>query len=357
MTNRLVVLAADDPGFVELLQRAWDAGDAVLPLDPRLPAPARAAVLEAAAVDAPTEPGDALVVMSSGTTGSPRAAVLTHAAVRASAVATSKRLDVDPSADRWLACLPLAHIGGLSVVARAIATDTPVVVHPRFDAEETTAAADNGCTLTSLVPTTLARIDPSLFRRILVGGQAPPAARPPNVIATYGMTETGSGIVYDGTPLDGVEIRIAADNEIQVRGPMLLRTYRSGVDPKDADGWLLTGDLGALHDGVLTVHGRRGDLIISGGENVWPTAVEQALASHAQVQEVAVVGRADPKWGQRVVAIIVPVDASRPPALADLRAWVKRTLPSYAAPTVVTIVPSLPRTASGKVRRSDLSPS
>src|SRR5690606_34836965 len=123
----------------------------------------------------------------------------------ASALATSQRLGVDPERDRWLACLPLAHVGGLSVVTRALLTGTPLTMHDGFDAAQLAAAVAAGCTLTSLVPTALARIDPAPWRRILLGGQAPPADRPANVIATYGMTETGSGVVYDGLPLDGVE--------------------------------------------------------------------------------------------------------------------------------------------------------
>ena len=97
------------------------------------------------------------------------------------------------------------------------------------------------------------------------------------------MTETGSGVVYDGVPLDGLEVRVDPDGEIQLRGPMLLRAYRDGEDPKDADGWLATGDLGAVVGGLLEVHGRRGDLIITGGENVWPDAVEARLALHPAV--------------------------------------------------------------------------
>lgn len=355
MANRLVVLDAADPGFVEGLQRAWDRGDAVLPLDPRLPAPAREAVLRAARPDEPVEPEDALVMVTSGTTGDPKAVVLTHEAVTASALATSQRLGVDPARDRWLACLPLSHVGGLSVVTRALRTGTSLTIHASFDAAAVTRAAAGGCTLTALVPTALRRIDPGLFRAILVGGQAPPTDRPAHVIATYGMTETGSGVVYDGRPLDGVELRIAPDDEVQVRAPMLLRCYRDGTDPKQPDGWLPTGDLGELHDGVLQVHGRRGDLIITGGENVWPTAVERSLSTHPDVAEVAVVGRPDDDWGQRVVAVVVPTDPARPPALAALRDWAKRQLPAYAAPTGLEIVASLPRTASGKVRRDDVS--
>jgi len=352
---RLVVLDALGQAFVDGLQRAWADGDAVLPLDPRLPAPARSAVLAAARPEDPVEEGDALVVATSGTSGAPKLAVLTHDAVLASARATSDRLEVDPAADRWLACLPLAHVGGLSVVTRALLTGTPCTVLDRFDAAAVEHAAAGGCTLTSLVPTALARIDADRFRTILLGGQAPPAERPPHVIATYGMTETGSGVVYDGVPLDDVELRVDADGQIHVRAPMLLRAYRDGRDPKDDEGWFPTDDVGELADGVLEVHGRRGDLIITGGENVWPAAIERALLTHPDVAEVAVVGRPDPEWGQRVVAVVVPLDAAAPPSLDRLRAHVKEVLPAHAAPSVLELTAVLPRTASGKVQRDRLS--
>ncbi len=351
---RVVVVEASGPAFVDALQRAWEGGDAVLPLDPRLPGPARAAVVDAARVDDDVEPGDALVVATSGTDGAPKAAVLTHAAVAASAEATSAALDIDPSSDRWLACLPLSHVGGLSVVTRALHTGTALTVHDRFDAEAVQQSVAAGCTRTSLVPTALARIDASAWRSILVGGQAPPPDRPANVVATYGMTETGSGIAYDGVPLPGVEVRVE-DGELLLRGPMLLRCYRDGTDPRRADGWFPTGDLGEVVDGRIRVHGRRGDLIITGGENVWPAAVERALAGAPGVAEVAVVGRPDPEWGQRVVAVVVPADPTDPPSLDALRGHVKAALPAYAAPTVVELVDQLPRTASGKVRRRDLT--
>jgi len=350
MPARLVALDAVGAGFVDAMQRAWSDGDAVLPVDPRLPAPARAALLTAAALDEPVEDGDALVVATSGSSGEPKLVVLAHDAVAASARATSARLGIEPDRDRWLACLPLSHVGGLSVVTRALATGTPCTVHDTFDAAAVVQAASAGCTRTSLVPTALARIDPSAFRTILVGGQAPPPDRPPNVVATYGMTETGSGVAYDGVPLDGVEIRIV-DGEIQVRGPMLLRAYRSGEDPKDADGWLPTGDAGSFEGGRLTVQGRLGDLIITGGENVWPVAVERALSTHPGVAEVLVVGRPDPEWGQQVVAVVVPRDPASPPTLAELRDHTKATLPAYAAPKQLDLVGTLPRTVGGKLRR------
>jgi o-succinylbenzoate---CoA ligase len=353
--NRLVPIEASGAAFVEALQQAWDAEDAVLPLDPRLPAPARRAVLEAARPEEPVEPGDALVIATSGTTGDPRLVVHTHTSVAASARATSAALQIDPHRDRWLACLPLVHVGGLSVVTRALVTGTPLVVHDHFDAAAVEEAARNSCTVTSLVPLTLARIDPSGFRAILIGGQAAPEDRPPHVVVTYGLTETGSGVVYDGRPIEGVEVRIADDGEIHLRGPMLLRAYRDGHDPKDTDGWLPTGDLGRLHpDSTLHVDGRRGDLIITGGENVWPTAVERVLLLHPGVAEAAIVGLPDPEWGQRIVALVVSAPGP-PPTLDALRALVKEHLPAYAAPKDLELVPTLPRTASGKVRRDRLS--
>src|SRR3954471_23095303 len=126
--------ATGGPSFVDRLRAAWDAGDAVLPVDPRLPSPARQALLDAVGARRPVTPGDAVVVATSGTTGDPKGVVLTHVAVAASAQATSIRLEVDPNADRWLACLPLAHVGGLSVVMRARVTGTPLTVHDGFDA-------------------------------------------------------------------------------------------------------------------------------------------------------------------------------------------------------------------------------
>ena len=219
--------------------------------------------------------GDALVVATSGSTGAPKGVVLTHDAIAASAEATSRRLEVTTD-DHWLACLPLSHVGGLSVVTRALHTGTRLTVLPGFDAD---AVAAVGATLVSLVATALRRIDPSIFRTIVLGGSRPPADRPPNTVTTYGMTETGSGVVYDGVPLDGVEVRLDDDAEVWLRGPMLMRCYRDGSSPFDADGWLPTGDLGRwLDDGRLHVDGRRGDLIITGGENVWPEAVEAILA-------------------------------------------------------------------------------
>ena len=369
MRELVAVEAEGGPAFTERLARCWEVGDAALPLDPRLPAPARERLLdqlrpgrlvgadgseEARPNGVPVEDGDAVVVPTSGSTGDAKGVVLTHDAVRASALAVHGALGIDPARHRWLSCLPLAHVAGLAVVLRGLVTGTPVVVHGRFDADAVEAAARAGATHASLVPTALARIDASLFECIVVGGSAPPAERPPNVVASYALTETGSTVAYDGVPLAGVEVRVV-DGEVQVRGPMLLRCYRDGTDPKTAGGWLPTGDAGELgDDGVLHVHGRRGDLIVTGGENVWPVPVEEALRADPTVADVAVAGAPDPEWGHRVVAHLVPVDPAAPPTLDALRARVKATLPAYMAPRELVLHDALPRTSIGKIRRSQL---
>lgn len=357
------------------LCRVWDAGHVVLPVDPRLPAHARLQLFQALDPDEvvradgrrepirsyptphpPLRAGDALVVPTSGTTGAPKGVILTHRALAAHAAAVHRRLGVDRSSDRWLACLPLTHVGGLGVVARALIDDVPLDVHPGFDAARVGEAARNGATLTSLVPTALNRLDPALFRWIVLGGSADPATRPANVVRTYGLTETGGGVVYDGQPLDGVELRIDGDGTIAVRGPQLLRAYRDGTRPVDAEGWFGTGDIGRFGpDGLLSVEGRSGDLIVTGGENVWPFAVEAALAGAPGVAEVAVGGRPDPEWGNRVVAFVVPHPDEPRPTLDGLRSWAKDRLPAYAAPRELVLVDRLPRTPLGKVRRGALT--
>lgn len=348
MPSLVAIEAEAGEGFVAGLRRAWDRGDAVLPVDPRLPAPARAAVLEALGAGLAVDDGDALVVATSGSTGTPKGVVLTHDALAAAAVAVSTRLGVDPATDRWLACLPVSHMGGLGVVVRAVLTATPLTVRPAFD-----PSAD--ATLVALVPTLLDRVDTRSYRVVLAGGSADWRIRDPNVVHTYGMTETGGGVVYDGVPLDGVEVRAGDDGQLLVRGPGLLRCYRDGTDPKDADGWLPTGDVGSVaDDGRVHVQGRVGDLIVTGGENVWSADVEGVLRSHPGVADVAVTGRPDPEWGAAVVAIVVPADPSSAPTLDALRAWVKERRPAFAAPRRLVLVDALPRGEGGKVARSRL---
>jgi O-succinylbenzoic acid--CoA ligase len=215
-----------------------------------------------------------------------------------------------------------------------------------------------------------------VFSCVLLGGSKPPATLPPNVVTTYGMTETGSGVVYDGAPLEGVEISIrqsddnypvlretddassGADGEILIRAPMLFRCYRDGEDgrvvgPDGTPGWFATGDAGHWEgDGRLAVSGRIDDVITTGAEKVWPDLVERALSAHPDVVEVAVWKRSDPQWGERVVAWVVPSDEA--PSLEELRRIVAETIAPWAAPKELVLVDDLPRTAAGKVRRRAL---
>ena len=371
MPELVAIDVAQGPLLPAILERIWSRGDAACVVDPRLHGPARAAQLHALSptrlVDGDgegaceggrgVEPGDALVVTTSGSTASPRAVVLTHAAVAASARATSSRLGVDPATDRWLCCLPCSHVGGLCVVARALLTSTPLEVHPRFDPAEVAGAAARGASLVSLVATALGRLEqPGAFRTIVLGGAAVPAKVPPNVVATWGLTETGSGVVYDGAPLEGVTVATLED-ELFVRGPMLARAYRDGtpidaLGPDGTRGWLATGDAGRVVDGTVEVFGRLADVINTGGEKVWPADVERVLATHRSVDDVAVWRRDDAEWGERVVAWVVP--SGEPPTLDELRAHVAAALPPWAAPKELVVVASLPRTPSGKVTRRAL---
>jgi o-succinylbenzoate---CoA ligase len=337
------LVALDLPGgpqFVRALTTAWDQGNAVAPLDRRLARPARERLLEALApawvvtVDGSVaypggravDDGDALVIATSGSTGAPKGVVLTHDAVATSARATSARLGADPSRHRWLACLPLNHIGGLSVVARALLTGTPVDVLDGFDAAAVMDRAGPDV-LVSLVPTALGRVAAVAFYKVVLGGSAPPHVVPDNVVTTYGMTETGSGVVYDGIALPGVEISLGGSSQIRLRGPMLFRAYRDGPAPFDEDGWFATGDAGFFdEEGRLQVRGRLSDMVVTGGENVWPAAVERVLGQYPGVADVAVSSCPDPEWGERVVACVVPRDPAAPPPLGELRALVRDQL-------------------------------
>lgn len=351
------------PAFVAALQQVWERGDAAFPLDRRLPRNAQRELLQRFGVSTvitetdestlsggqPVEPGDALVVATSGSSGPPKGAVLTHSSIEASARATSSRLDVRPD-DHWLACLPLAHIGGLSVITRSLITGTALTVIDGFDAN---FVDHSDATLVSLVSTALQRIDASRFRYIVLGGARPPADRPTHCIATYGLTETGSGVVYNGLPLDGVSIQIR-EGEVHLKGPMLLRCYRDGSSPLTEDGWLPTGDLGFIrNDGSLHVEGRRGDVINTGGEKVWPEDVERVLTLHPDITDVAVTGALDSEWGNIVTALVVTEREDL--KLDELRDFCRDQLPGYALPRRLQRTDEIPRTALGKVRRSDLT--
>jgi O-succinylbenzoic acid--CoA ligase len=318
----------------------------------------------------------ALVVTTSGTTGAPKGALLTADALTASASATYQRLG---GPGRWLLAVPPYHIAGLQVLVRSVlAGSAPVEldVSGGFDTGQLPSAVDSlgpGRRYTSLVAAQLAKAltDPSAtaalaeLDAILLGGGPTPrrvldaaAAAGLTVVRTYGMSETAGGCVYDGVPLDGVELRIGGDGRIALGGVTLASGYRNPVepDPFAEPGWFRTDDLGALDDsGVLSVLGRVDDAISTGGLTVLPGPVEAALGSHPAVSDCAVFGLADDRLGQRVVAAVVIGIGSPVPTLDELRNHVARTLDITAAPRELHVIEELPRRGIGKVDRTALA--
>jgi len=369
----LTVVRARPGEAADAVRRAWDRSEAVLVVDPEAPADEVARLHGAVRPDTDAAPEVAAVVVTSGTTGEPRGVELTWSGLVAMAEAVTTALEAEATSDRWLCCLPLQHVGGLAVVARSWVSGVPVEVLDRFEPGAVLAAAAEDragrrSTLVSLVPTMLRRLlqsgaDLRPFRRILVGGGPLLDVLPPQATATYGMTETWGGIVHGGRPLAGTEVRLAAAGEVLLRGPTVMRCYRGApertAEALDADGWLHTGDVGQLDaEGRLVVVDRLKDLIITGGVNVSPTEVERVLAEHPGVAEVCVTGAPDPVWGERVVAHVVPADASSPPDVDSLRAFAAGRLSAAKRPRQVVIVDEIPRTASGKpVRRRMATPS
>jgi O-succinylbenzoic acid--CoA ligase len=306
----------------------------------------------------------AALMYTSGTTGEPREVPLTYDNWLSSALGSAVALGLSLE-ERWLCPMPLAHVGGLSILIRSAIYATTVVLHERFDTEAVLATLSDraqAITLVSLVPTMLARLldaglrePPSLRWALLGGGPIPPplltrAARAGVPVApTYGMTEACSQIATNGWPLPGFELRVADDGEILVRGPSV------SAAALDEDGWLHTGDLGALADGGrLTICGRKSDTIVTGGENVAPAEVEAILLGHPAVADAGVFSRPDGEWGEAVVAAVV----LRPglDAEADqLRAFCLERLASFKVPKAFAFVSDLPRTESGKLLRRELA--
>jgi O-succinylbenzoic acid--CoA ligase len=268
---------------------------------------------------------------------------------------------VEPD-DRWLTPLPLHHVGGLGVLIRSVVNRTTAVVHERFEVERVRAALEGGeVTLVSLVPTMLARLReaglraaPGLRAVALGGGPIPPelldwaAAAGIPVTPVYGMTETASQVVAGspGRPLRGVELRVADDGEVLIRGPMVAHGAVA------EDGWLHTGDRGRIDgDGRLHLEGRLKDLIVTGGENVAPVLVEGALCAHPAVADAAVAGLPDDHWGEAVTAFVV----LREHADSDeLRTWCRERLAPHEVPKRIVVVDELPRNAAGKLLRDSL---
>jgi len=372
------VALALPPGeaFAVALHACLLRGAVAVPIDPRLGGSERArrearcatVVREAlpGGLGRPAAPpqhdlaAPALLVHTSGSTGAGTPVTLTYGNWLWSALGSSVALG-HPRDERWLCALPLSHVGGLSVLLRAVIGATTVILHERFDTQAVLAAlaSPEGPSAVSLVPTTLQRLldaglerPPTLRSALLGGAPVPPAllerARDAGVpvTTTYGLTEACSQVATAGAPLFCNRVRIADDGEILVRGP----TVAPGA--ADVDGWLHTGDLGELEpDGTLRVTGRAGDTIVTGGENVAPSEVEAVLVTHPAVAEAAVHGRPDARWGEAVMATVV----LRAGAVeADLIAHCAARLAPHQVPKAVAFATELPRTATGKLSRRAL---
>ena len=330
--------------------------------------------LEALRVDEDVDDDVAVVATTSGTTGAPKGALLTAAALTASAEATHARLG---GPGRWLLALPPYHIAGIQVLVRSLLAGTYPIeldMSAGFDISRLPSAIGelgSGRRYTALVAVQLAKAldDPGAtaalaeLDAVLIGGGPAPrtvldaaASAGVNVVRTYGMSETAGGCVYDGVPLDGVTLRID-DGRIVIGGSTLAKGYRNPPDPDPfaEAGWFRTDDLGVVDDsGVLSVLGRADDAISTGGLTVLPQPVEAALRTHSAVADCAVFGLADERLGQRVVAAVVIADGATAPTLDELRTHVQRTLDHTAAPRELLVVDTLPLRGIGKVDRPAL---
>jgi o-succinylbenzoate---CoA ligase len=312
-----------------------------------------------------------IVIETSGSTGTPKRVLLTRKAMRASASATHDRLG---GPGQWLLNLPASYVAGVQVLFRSVLAGTePVLLDDHDGFPAAAAAMASGRTYVSLVPTQLLRMlrspaDAEALRSfdvILVGGaavggdlRAASVRAGVRVVATYGMSETCGGCVYDGVPLDGVALAIAADGQIRIGGPTLFSGYQDDLARTDEvmdRGWFLTSDYGRLdEDGRLEVLGRMDDVVISGGVNVPTQAVAERLRGHPAVETAEVVGIFDAEWGQRVVAVVVSppeLPAREVPGLDAVRNWVSQVHPREWAPRQLVRVDAIPLLPNGKVDR------
>ena len=292
-----------------------------------------------------------LVMLTSGSSGDAKAVELTSDALRSSAEMTQATLR-SGTPPVWYPCLPASHIGGLAVLLRAVLGDARLLWG---EPQDLVTAPSRGATHVAVVGTQLARHDLSAFEKVLLGGARPPSVLGENVVTTWGMTETGSGIVYDGYPLAGVDVA-SIDGELLLRSPTLFRSYRTAPRPTRTgpDGkrdWFPTGDAGTVVDGRVSVQGRLGFVITTGGEKLWPEALEAILATVEGVRDVAVTGIDDSEWGQRVVALVVGDGTNRDKSLRDAAS---ERIGPWAKPKEIRYVAAIPRTDNGKIRRADL---
>ncbi len=369
------------PRLYPAMMDALGGGPALLPV-PNHPAPVRDELLDALRPSEPLEDTDvALVVPTSGSTGEPKGVMLSAKAIQSSAAATLRRLG---GPGRWLLALPATHVAGLMVLARSLVAETEPValdLSEGFDPELFAAASVRlfskgpGRRYTALVARQLAALldaDEAAaaalngYDAVLVGGSAiseellERAERAGiNLVTTYGATETAGGCIYDGEPLDDVDVDITDDGRIRLRGPMLASGYR--LQPELSaevfgGGWFTTADVGHFRpDGRLEVVGRIDDVAVSGGVNVPLAAVDRLVGAHPAVREALAVALPDPDWGQRVVAGVVAADPAQPPRLESVREHVTRRAPPAYAPKELVLLEALPTLPSGKPDRRALA--
>jgi O-succinylbenzoic acid--CoA ligase len=345
--------------FAAALHGTLIHGAAAVPVDPRLSEHERE--LRSVTGELPY-PDVATVMFTSGTTSVPKPVHLTLRNWEANAVGSALALGLDLD-ERWLCVMPLAHVGGLSILLRSTLYATTVVLHRQFDTDLVRSeleSPERAITLVSLVPTMLARLldaglrePPTLRWALLGGGPIPPGllARAAQagvpVAPSYGMTEGCSQIATFGVPLHGVELRLE-DGEVVVRGPNF------APNTLDPDGWLRTGDLGAFDPrGRLRIIGRRAETIVSGGENVSPVEVEAVLLEHEAVADAGVFARPDPEWGERITAIVVLRPGWRVSA-EELMSFAGERMARFKVPKEIEFTQELPRTVSGKLLRREL---
>lgn len=367
----VAVLAEPSQGFFDILSEIWEGGDAILPIDPRLPVdrveeilgefhPERFLASGEARVLKHAEPVSEeirAVVLTSGSSGKPKGVELSLSAFTASWTSSSSRIGAELD-DTWLCCLPLAHIAGLSVLVRSLLNGSRPIIQPALNLSEAEDAR-----LISLVPTQLTRLldegsDLTRFKTVLVGGgrmsgslQSRAADAGVRVVTTYGMTETCGGCVYDGIPLDEVDVRVDDNTRIGIRGEVLFSRYRS--DPELTrrsvrGGWFITNDLGYIgEDSELVVMGRADDVIITGGEKVSAAEVESIISDHPDVMDCAVRGIPDAEWGE-LVAVAVVARAGADLSLGQLRSFMKEHAAAYKGPRRMVVVKAIPRDSMGK---------
>ncbi len=377
MNNLVAIDLPQTQDLLKLIASIWDDGDAIYFIDQRF-----SDKLKQQAIDSVRPKylinlegkcelnnsievchGDALIISTSGTTGKPKALIHTFDSLKSHSRLVNEYLKINSQKDKWIACLPLNHIGGLGVVLRSMFENFEVAILEKPDPKRINDLNREGFNLISLVITILSKIDISHFKAVVLGGMAEPEKTQDNVFATYGLTETGGGVVYNGQTLNKVSIRIDKDSSlISVKTPTLFRGYRSlfnetlhvyeisaqGIEPELTDGYFQTSDCGFFDNDRLKILGRTDDVINTGGEKIWPGTIESEISAIEGIIEVAVVPVADVKWGHKIVAAITKQPQSKI-TVTEIANVIRDSLSDWAVPKEIKFVQELPKTSIGKI--------